>query len=259
MKPRRAIFTTAPKGGVGKTYLAKLLYDLLPQHGRKVSAWDLDAATGTFAIYDDGIKTFDLNDARSTSSWLDDCHRDDVDDVLVDVPGGRIDDLLRTFGDDSVAALVDAVADAGREFVVINPIGVMIAETVTAQVTLNAFGGTNARMIVVKNGRFGAADDFVIYDGIGDDAAGRRYGTTGQLAENAGAETLYLPSLAPRLLAQLDAEQLKFIDAAGPSGLSQLGRLGAARVKMYLASVTDAFRNSSLDLDGAIPQRRAAS
>ncbi len=157
MKPRRAIFTTAPKGGVGKTYLAKLLYDLLPQHGRRISAWDLDAATGTFAIYDDGIRTFDLNGATSTSSWLDDCHRADIDDVLVDVPGGRIDDLLRTFGDDSVSALVAAVAEGGREFVVINPIGVMIAETVTAQVTLNAFAGTGARVVIVKNGRFGGA------------------------------------------------------------------------------------------------------
>lgn len=259
MNLRRAIFTTAPKGGVGKTYLAKLLYDLLPQHGRTVSAWDLDAATGTFAIYDGAIKTFDLNDARSAASWLDDCHRDDIDDVLVDVPGGRIDDLLRTFGDNNVAALVDAVADAGREFVVINPIGVMIAETVTAQVTLNAFSGTNARMVVVKNGRFGAVADFIIYDGVQDDAGGRRYGTTGQLANSAGAETLYLPSLAPRLLAQLDAEQLKFIDAAGPGGVSRLGRLGAARVKMYLASVAEAFRGSSLDLGGVILQRRPAS
>ena len=36
----------------------------------------------------------------------------------IDVPGGRIDDLLRTFGDDTVDALVKAVTDAGREFVV---------------------------------------------------------------------------------------------------------------------------------------------
>ena len=259
MKPRRAIFTTAPKGGVGKTYLAKLLYDLLPQYGRRVCAWDLDSATGTFAIYDDGIRTFDLNGTCSSSSWLDDCHREDVDDVLVDVPGGRIDDLLRTFGEDNVAALVDAVAEAGREFVVINPIGVMIAETVTAQVTIRAFAGTKARTIVVKNGRFGAADDFVIYDGVQEDNGGRRYGTTGQLAESVGAETLYLPSLAPRLLAQFDADQMRFIDAAGAAGVSRLGRLGAARVKMYLASVAEAFRGSSLDLAGAIPQRRPAS
>jgi hypothetical protein len=259
MKSRRALFTTAPKGGIGKTYIAKLLYDLLPQHGRSVSAWDLDAATGTFAIYDDGIRTFDLNAACSTSSWLDDCHRNEIDDVLVDVPGGRIDDLLRTFGDDSVAALVDAVADSGRDFIVINPIGVMIAETVTAQVTLNAFAGTAARVVVVKNGRFGGADDFVIYGGTRDDAGGRRYGATGDLASSVGAETVYLPSLAPRLLAQLDAERLRFVDAAGSAGVTQLGRLGATRTKMYLASVAEAFRGSSLDLNGAIPQRRAAS
>lgn len=259
MKARRAIFTTAPKGGVGKTYLAKLLYDLLPQHGRIVSAWDLDAATGTFAIYDDAIKTFDLHGACSSSSWLDDCHRADVDDVLVDVPGGRIDDLLRTFGDDSVDALVRAVADAQRDFVVINPIGVMIAETVTAQVTLNAFAGTRARVVVVKNGRFGLADDFVIYDGVTDDGGRRRYGSTGELAARIGAETLYLPCLGPRLLAQLDAEQIRFSDAAGAAGITRFGRLGAARVAMYLASVENAFHGTSLDLTGSIPLAKVAS
>jgi hypothetical protein len=258
MKSRRAIFTTAPKGGVGKTYIAKLLYDLLPVSHRTVSAWDLDAATGTFAIYDDAIKTFDLNGGHSSSSWLDDCYREEVDDVLVDVPGGRIDDLLRTFGDDNVGALVSAVMDAGREFVVINPIGVMIAETVTAQVTLNAFAGTSARVVIVKNGRFGAADDFVIYDGI-DDGGRRRYGATGALAERVGAETVFLPCLAPRLLAQLDAEQLRFVSASGGAGVERLGRLGAARAKMYLASAAEAFRGSSLDLAGAIPHRKAAS
>jgi cellulose biosynthesis protein BcsQ len=98
----------APKGGVGKTFIAKLLYDLLPVHGRSITAWDLDAATGTFAIYDDAIKTFDLNSSRETYSWLDDAYRADVDDVLIDVPGGRIDDLLRTFGDNGTDALVSA-------------------------------------------------------------------------------------------------------------------------------------------------------
>ncbi len=59
MTARRLIVLTAPKGGAGKTHLAKLAYDLLPEHGRSVAAWDLDAATGTFAVYHDGIKTFD--------------------------------------------------------------------------------------------------------------------------------------------------------------------------------------------------------
>lgn len=258
MNARRVIVTSAPKGGAGKTHLAKILYDLLPQHGRSVEAWDLDAATGTFAAYDGAIKTFDLNGKQSGPSWLDDCYRTDVHDVLIDVPGGRIDDLLRIFGDDSVSALVDTVADAGREFVVVNPIGVMIAETVTAQVTLNAFAHTAARVVVMKNGRFGAEDDFVIYDGFQHDGH-RRYGATRDLAQRIGAETLFVPCLAPRLLAQVDAEQMRFIDAAGEVGVAQLGRLSAVRMKMYLATVTQALRGSSLDLDGRIPAPANAS
>lgn len=257
MSARRVIATVAPKGGIGKTFIAKLLYDLLPSHGRRVAAWDLDAATGTFAVYHDDIKTFDRNSTQSTYSWLDDCHRDDIDDVLIDVPGGRIDDLLHTFGDNSVEALVASVSETGRDLVIVNPIGVMIAETVTAQVTLNAFAGTGARVVVVKNGRFGSLNDFVIYDGIqiGDE---RRYGATGDLAASIGVESVFLNCLSPSLLAQTDAERLRLIDAAGPTGAQRLGQLGATRVRVYLAAVATDFRGTSLDLDGAVPQRGLA-
>lgn len=256
MNGRRVIATVAPKGGVGKTFTAKLLYDLLQARGRHVAAWDLDAATGTFAVYDDAIKTFDLNSSRETNSWLDDCYRDDIDDVIIDVPGGRIDDLLRTFGDNSVDALVSAVRSSGCEFIVVTPIGVMIAETVTAQVVLNAFAGTDARVVILKNGRFGDNEDFVIYDGV-DYAGERRYGATSDLATSVGAERLFLPCLAPRLLAQVDAERLRLSEAAGSAGVERLGRLCAARVRMYLSSVESAFSGTSLAIDGSAPRRGA--
>lgn len=250
---RRAIFMTAPKGGAGKTHLAKVIYDLSQQRGRSVVAWDCDAETGTFAIYHEAIKTFALDGKVNSLSWLDDCYRVDADDVVVDVPGGRINDLLDTFAGD-VAAFVGAITDADRELVIVNPIGVMIAETVTAQVTLNAFADTAARVVIVKNGRFGDLDDFIIYDGI-DHNGERRYGTTRELAERVGAETVFVPCMAPRLLAQIDAEQLRLIEAAGDSGVARLGRLAVARTRMYLAAVEAAFRGSSLDLDGDIPRR----
>jgi hypothetical protein len=257
MSARRLIAMVAQKGGVGKTHAAKLEYDLLQRRGRRVEAWDLDASTGTFAVYGEAIKTFDLNEPRESYSWLDDCYHADIDDVLIDVPGGRIDDLLRTFGDNSVAALVSAVRDSGRELVVVTPIGVNIAETVTAQVVLTAFAETTARVVILKNGRFGGADDFVIYDGI-DVAGQRRYGATGDLAASVGAETIFLPCLAPRQLAQVDAERLRLSEAAGAAGADRLGRLNATRVQMYLASVEAAFRGTSLAIDGIIPQRAAA-
>lgn len=253
MSARRVIATLAPKGGVGKTFVSKLLHDLLPMRGRRIASWDLDAATGTFAVYDDAIKTFDLHANGSGKSWLDDCYRDDVDDVLIDVPGGRIDDLLSTFGDNSTRALVATVKASGRELVAVNPIGAMVAETVTAQVVLNAFAGTGARIVIIKNGRFGGADDFVIYDGIEENGT-RRYGATGDLAASIGAEAIFLPAIAPRLLAQADAERLRLADAADVNGAEKLGRLNAARIQMYLTSVAEAFRASSLDLDGDIPE-----
>ncbi len=254
MTARRAIATVAPKGGVGKTFIAKLLHDLLPTHGRRTASWDLDAATGTFAVYDKAIKTFDHNVRSLTYSWYDDCHRDDIDDVIIDVPGGRIDDLLQTFGDNSTEALVAAIAATGRELVIVNPIGVMIAETVTAQVVLNAFAGTSARIVIVKNGRFGTPDDFIIYDGI-EVGGERRYGATGDLAANLGAESLYLKGFSPSLLAQADAERLRLVDAAGPTGTERLGHLASTRMRVMLHVASTDLRGSSLDLDGAIPKR----
>ncbi len=257
MKARRLIATAAPKGGVGKTTVQKLLFDLLPEHGRRVVAWDLDFATGTFADYDDGIKTFDARGKRSSRSWIDDCYRDDVDDVLLDVPGGRIDDLVDTFADGNAEALVTAVTESDRRFVLVNPIGVMVAEVLTAQMTLNLFGDTEARLVVLKNGRFGDKEDFIIYDGLEHNGQ-MRYGATRQLAEHCGAETIFMPALAPKLMAQVDAERLRLIDAAGPAGIATLGRLNAMRVRLYLSSIVEAWRGSSLDLGGEIPQRRAA-
>lgn len=258
MRARRLIIITAPKGGAGKTHIAKLIYDLLPEHGRSIAAWDLDASTGTFAVYHDGIQTFDPNARRSALSWFDDCYRDDIDDVVVDVPGGRLSDVLDALGEGTVADLVRAVADANREFVVVNPIGVMIAETITAQVTLRAFAGTTARVVIVKNGRFGERDDFVIYDGV-EIAGERRYGSTRVLAEQIGSETLFLPCLAPRLLAQVDAEQLRLVEGAKELGIARFGRLAATRLQMYLRATESAFCGSSLDLDGHIPARRGAA
>lgn len=253
MNARRVLATVAPKGGVGKTFISKLLHDLLPTHERRVTSWDLDAATGTFSVYDDAIKTFDLSANSSSHSWFDDCYCDDIDDVIIDVPGGRVDDLLSTFGNNGTEALAVAVKASGRELVVVNPIGAMVAETVTAQVVLNAFAGTAARVVIVKNGRFGNADDFIIYDGISENGS-RRYGATSDLARSVGAETLFLPAMPPRLLAQADAERLRLVQAADADGIDRMGRLGAARVKMYLASVVEAFRGTSLDLDGKLPE-----
>ncbi|MDE2480831.1 MAG: hypothetical protein KGN02_01405 [bacterium] len=256
MRTRRLIATLAQKGGVGKTFLAKVFHDLLPVHGRSVASWDLDAATGTFAVYDDAIKTFDLTAGNNTESWLDDCHRDDVDDVIIDVPGGRIDDLLKTFGDDSTEALVSTVLATGRELVVATPIGVMIAETVTAQVVLNAFAGTPARIVIVQNGRFGSPADFIIYNGLDVDGE-RRYGATSDLAERLGAETLYFNAFSQSVLAQVDAERLRLIEAAGPAGSKRLGRLASTRLQINLHVAGSDLRGSSLDLDGVIPERDA--
>ncbi len=47
----------------------------------------------------------------------------------------------------------------------------------------------------MKNGFFGAIDDFVIYDGIfglGDDSKDRKYGFTGELVREIGGEVVYL-------------------------------------------------------------------
>ncbi len=97
---KRQIIFASLKGGVGKSYGARMFLDTARRVGRRVSAWDLDGATGSLARrYSDrdpevGAGTEDVRNPRAPGAWLDALYGG-ADDVLLDVPGGALGDLLR--------------------------------------------------------------------------------------------------------------------------------------------------------------------
>ena len=171
------------KGGVGKSTTARAFIDLARPTGRRVSAWDLDKGTGSLAlVYQDrnaevGCACEDVREKRSPGAWLDAFHGE-ADEVVLDVPGGAMGDLLRFCGPGGAESLVEFVSKAGRELVIVSVIGTRRDSMLTAQDAVEQFGSA-VRHVVVKNGVFGDEQDFVVYDGYDDPATGDAYASVG--------------------------------------------------------------------------------
>ncbi len=166
---KRQIIFASDKGGVGKSYGSRTFLDLARRAGRTVSAWDLDGSTGSLALlYPDrnpqvGAGIEDVRDPKAKGEWLEALYGA-ADDVLLDVPGGALDDLTRVL-DGGAPSLVAEARNAGRELVVVSVIGIKRDATGTPQDAIDRFGSA-VHHVVLKNGYFGDADDFVIFDGV---------------------------------------------------------------------------------------------
>ncbi len=254
---KRQLIFASLKGGVGKSYGARVFLDSARRAGRRISAWDLDGATGSLARrYPDrdpevGAGTEDVRNPRAPGAWLDALYGG-ADDVLLDVPGGALGDLLRVIDGGAPALAAEAKA-ASRELVVVSVIGTQPDATETPQEAIERFGAS-VHHVVMKNGFFGAVDDFVIYDGIfglGEDGKGRKYGFTGELVREIGGEVVYLPKLNPITDALLGVENLTFVE--GIEALDLLGRRHTANVRSWLASAEGALTGSWLCPKGDVP------
>jgi hypothetical protein len=257
MAKRQIIFASA-KGGVGKSYGSRTFLDAARRAGRTVSAWDLDGATGSLgSLYPDrdpevGVGTEDVRDRRAQGAWLDALYTS-ADDVLLDVPGGALDDLTRVL-DGGGPSLVAEARNAGRELVVVSVIGIKRDATGTPQDAIGRFGST-VHHVVLKNGYFGEEGDFIIFDGIPaptpDDSTARRYGKSGAAIREVGGEVVYLPRLNPITDALLDVEKLTFVQ--GIEALAVLGRRHTSNVRVWLAAAEAALAGSWLAPNGEIP------
>ncbi len=96
---KRLEIFASQKGGAGKTTTAKAMLDLSRRAGRSVSAWDLDSSTSSFAMaYQErdpvaGVGLDNVRSPKSKTPWLNALYTE-VDDVIIDVPGGALDDWL---------------------------------------------------------------------------------------------------------------------------------------------------------------------
>jgi hypothetical protein len=249
---RRAIFFVASKGGVGKSVSSRGLIDLIRMSTtRKVSAWDLDGGTGSLALYydEDPIHGVGLNNVSdpSETDWLEAMYDESVDDVILDVPGGKTDALYQTFTG-GPADLVKFIDRANRKTVLVTVIGTDKDSVATVLHSIETFG-TSVTHVVLKNGFWGSEDSFVIFDGIKTDSGQARFGNIRKAAERINASIIYLPRVDARTYSLLNYDDITFARARNEA--ATIGRKAAFQAETWLEHVAKAFANTPIDPAGS--------
>lgn len=257
---KRAVIIASAKGGLGKSTTARVFVDLARKAARRVAAWDLDTGTGSLAIvYESrdpevGCASEDVRDRKARGAWLDSLYGD-ADDVVLDVPGGAMNDLLRFA--DGAAHLVEEMKLAGREVVVVSVIGTQRDSTLTPQNAIDTFGAS-VHHVVVKNGHYGDEDQFVVYDGFDDPESGeRKFGNTATVVREAGGEVVFMRRLNVDAMQVLDLKGMTF--AEGEFAAARIGRRWSSSVRHWLQDVEEAFAGTWLSANGEIAEHGSGS
>ncbi len=259
---RRAIVFASSKGGAGKSFCAHAFLTMARAAGRRVAAFDLDSETSSLAILhpdrdpEVGVAAEDVRDDRARGAWIEAFHGG-ADDVLLDVPGGALGDLLRWFAGGASSLVAEAKA-ANRELVIASVIGPKRDSIATAQVMVERFG-SSAHHVVVKNAFFGdareyRAEDWIIFDGqpapTEENPNAMRFGKTGKLVREVGGEVVVLPRLPVVTDALLEEYGLSF--ATGLNAIDQLGRRHAGNLRYWLDEVRTNFAGTWLSADCSV-------
>jgi hypothetical protein len=187
----------------------------------------------------------DIRDPNSQGAWLD-AICGDANDVILDVPGGALGDLLR-FAPGGAPSLVDFVAKAGREFVLVSILGTRRDSMNTAQDAVEMFRSPT-RHVVVKNGMFGREEDFIVFDGYEDPITHEQvYGATAAAVEAVGGEVVYLPELDSKTMDILDRRSMTF--AVGAESAAAIGRKSAWYTRAWLDQIAVNFAGTYLSVN----------
>lgn len=248
---KRAIFTAAQKGGVGKTTMARgLLHYLRTTTALRVAAYDADGEVGQFLQFygtrdeqgnlvpeQDPLKGcgfFGITASEERDMLLE-APADQPDVLLFDLPGGSVH-LLGGVGNAAEATAEDAVmlfreyADAGYRCTLLHVISPMMSSSRNVIDAVQMYGDS-VDHVVVKNLAFGDAADFVLFDGFENDAGEMIGGAGRREIERLGGKIIHLPRMQGRTYAMLDLYDLNFADALVSD---RIGIADRARVKSWL-------------------------
>lgn len=265
-----AIFCQSPKGGVGKTTIAKCIVDAARRLRRAdgtafaVAAYDTDPANGTLAkahgikdaagAYAPQANSVDpcagvaMFDARVSPEKFVDALDGKADMVVFDLPGGYVD-LREVLGD--IDSLKAEFASEGYDIAVVVAISHVQAAALGVAQCILAWGD-GVQLVVAKNLAFATSGEFLFFDGELSHVSG-----VDQLARAAGAVVMDFPALDPATFALLDAWQIPF--SAAPDALNGLGsqlqgwRARRAHIRQFVARADAALANAGLlSLTGAL-------
>jgi hypothetical protein len=251
------VFIVSQKGGVGKSTFTRGLVEVLRQVRDDVSAYDADGSVGQLLQYlgsrDEKRNLEAVQDARCGVGFFDvrsQKQRGQLVNVfdaepalaIVDLPGGSFNDISEVLG--GTRKIVDAAHQQGYRVFVVLVITQVKAGVYAVQQCINSFG-PDVHYVVAKNLGFANAEDFVIFDGLADDADGTtRFGKAREALLAAGGEVITLPKVPPLTYGLLDVRDCSFTDGATKeSGLAFQQR---EHCKIFLAEFREQIASCKL-------------
>lgn len=275
-KKKQLIVMLSEKGGEGKTTFAKaltdfkrrgpvyeagkpvqdaagnpvcvkrkvLVVDCNPKVGQLADAYGLKDGTG---LYDpkanldsmfEGVMTVDIKDKTKCGALVDFIDME-PDDILLDMPGGSVNDVAAVFS--TVGQFIKEFQDeGGYEVIVIMVISHLIPSAKNIQPIMSAWSAAD-RFVVVKNTGRAPADKFIFFDGEYSARAGHPLQT---LRDRDGV-VIRMPRIEDDTYALFDAEQISFSDAADKNK-SPFNRQDRGRMRMFLQESDDEIAKLNL-------------
>lgn len=232
---------------------------------RSLDVYDLDGNSASLSlIYPGGnartgVIGEDIRDPQATK-WVD-ALVGDADDVLLDVPGGGIRDLVSVFDDGSgdvnsaVASLIETAKRRDREIVIVSIVGTLDDLILPVQDALEVFGA-RVHHVVVKNGLYAErADQFVKFDGLLDVESGAEIfprSETSKMVEAHNGEVVFFPKMKPIAQQVAALNRLSYFEAGDIANEGKMTVRHANDMRTWLRSVADNFSGTWLD---PLPQR----
>lgn len=246
---KTAVLTMSHKGGAGKSTFARGLLDHLRRFGlEKILAMDGQPNVGHLSNFyglkspqPDGSMKYDpaLNredifggvlefDARSTEiKKLGDILDMNPEFILVDMPGGAVQEASRAFGG-GLNSFVDVYKDEGFDIVVALAVNNLKASSQSLADIVKAWGTDGIRYAAVRNLGVAERDQFHFFDGHRAAEAG----SPAALIKSLGGVVFDMPKLDADTYAYVDAAEVAFSDYAENRQLA--GRSDRERMKTWL-------------------------